>query len=51
MIAGLVEGRLQLVAQLGESLEALLVGQVLVDTAFERHVSDPHRLVIALIIH
>jgi hypothetical protein len=51
MIARLVEGGLKFFAEFGEPFEALLVCQVLVDTAFERHVSDPHPLVIALIIY
>ena len=50
MIAGLIDRRLQLLAQLRETLETLLVGEILVQRIFHHRVyGSPPQLVIVLI--
>jgi len=50
VVASLIDGRLQLFAQLGESLEPLLVREILVQRVFESHrvSAGSPQLVIAL---
>lgn len=48
MVAGAIDGGLELLTESGEMFEPLLIGEVLVDSVFQRH--DPILVVARMII-